>query len=563
MTEHMPSKVERWKEERDPVELGKTIREKYSEEGFEAIEGDQDDDSDEFERLKWYGLYQQNDKNPEYFMHRVKIPGGVLTADQARTIGNAIKEYAEGPEANPHFGKTFGDVTTRQCIQMHWIDIQDVPDMWRDFEEAGIPTGATGACGDVFRNIVGCPVAGVDAREKVDASGLVDDVAEYFMESDEFSNLPRKFKVSISGCVEGCGQGEINDLGFHPAVKEEDGEEIPGFNVMAGGGLGRGGIMAEDLDVFVEPDEVLEFNRAAAVVFRDEGNREQRARARLRYKIDEEGPEWLRTRVAEEAEFTLRSAGRDFREHQRYNDSHDEAGGHYCDHVGVHEQKDGDYYAGLQVVTGRFKADWFLEAAELAEEYGDGELRLTQRQNIIITGISGDRLDEFFDEPLLEQMPVDPSPFRRGAISCTGTEFCSLALIETKNRMVDWVKQLEEEVDVDSPIRFHLSGCNASCAQPQIADIGFQGTKAREDGELVEAVNIGVGGGLGSDPGFLDWAVRSVPCDTAVEVVAEMAETYEREKEDGETFRDYAHRVGTEELAEQAHETVTGEEASA
>ncbi|MDY6780005.1 MAG: ferredoxin--nitrite reductase [Halobacteria archaeon] len=476
----MVSKVEEWKDEKDPIEIKDTILNEYAEEGFEAIEGSEDDNSDEFERLKWYGLYKHNDNAPGYFMHRVKVPNGIMTAEQARRVGEVVKEYAVGEEPNPHFGKTFLDVTTRQDLQIHWVDIQDIEDIWNEWEDVGLPAGATGACGDVFRNIVGCPVAGVDAEEVVDASGLVDESADFFMNSDEFTNLPRKFKVSISGCKEGCGQGEINDIGMIPAVKEIDGERVEGFNVMAGGGLGRGGIMAKDMDVFVTPDEVLEFNRAAATVFREQGNREQRARARLRYKIEDEGVEWFRNAVEEEADIDLRSSGDGFKDEETYND-----GSHYCDHVGIHEQKNGKYYAGLQVITGRCKADWFIEAADLAEEYGNGEIRLTQRQNIIITGIDEDDLDEFRNEPLLDEMPVDPSPFRRGAISCTGTEFCNLALIETKNRMVDWIKQLEDRVEVDSPLRVHLSGCNASCAQPQIADIGFQGSKSRKGDEIV------------------------------------------------------------------------------
>lgn len=543
----MVSTVEEWKNEKNPVDIKETILNEYAEEGFEAIEGSEDDNSDEFERLKWYGLYQHNEKSPEYFMHRVKAPNGILTSEQARRIGEVVKEYAVGEEANPHFGKTFCDVTTRQDIQIHWVDIRDIVDIWDEWEDVGLPTGATGACGDVFRNIVGCPVAGVDKNEITDASGLVDECADFFMESDDFSNLPRKYKVSISGCREGCGQGEINDIGMHPAEKEIDGETVTGFNVLVGGGLGRGGIMAKDMDVFVKPDDVLEFNRAAATVFREEGNREQRARARLRYLVDEKGTEWFREKVEEEAEVELLRGGDDYKDEARYND-----GEHYCDHVGVHEQKDGRYYAGLQVITGRLKADWMIEAADLADEYGDGSVRLTQRQNIIITGIEEEDLEEFKNEPLLEKMPVDPSPFRRGAISCTGTEFCNLALIETKNRMVDWVERLEEEIDIDSPLRVHLSGCNASCAQPQIADIGFQGSKTRKDGEVVEAVNVGIGGGLGPDPEFIDWVVKGVACDDAVDFVSDIIDEYKKDSKEDETFRDYVGRVGPEKVAERA-----------
>jgi ferredoxin-nitrite reductase len=179
-------------------------------------------------------------------------------------------------------------------------------------------------------------------------------------------------------------------------------------------------------------------------------------------------------------------------------------------------------------------------------------LRLTQRQNVVLTGIEEEDLEEFKDEPLLDDIPVDPSPFRRGAISCTGTEFCNLALIETKNRMVDWVKRLEESVEIDSPLRVHLSGCNASCAQPQIADIGFQGSKTRKDGEVVEAVNVGIGGGLGPNPEFIDWVIKGVACEDAVDLVSDIIEEYKEDSKEDETFRDYVRRVGTEEVAERA-----------
>ncbi|MCF7805230.1 MAG: ferredoxin--nitrite reductase [Candidatus Marinimicrobia bacterium] len=532
----MGNKVEELKQKKNPLEIADTIKEVYAKEGYDAIT-----DPDEPERLKWYGLYTHNDKTEGYFMMRIKVPGGVLKPGQARRIGEVINAYAVGEFANPHFGDAFGDVTTRQDIQMHWIDIRDVPEIWELLGEVDIPTGVTGACGDVPRNVVGCPVAGLDKHEIINGQDLVEEVTDFFLGNEEFSNLPRKYKIAISGCRERCGQGEINDIGLYPAQKSMNGKEEYGFNVIAGGGLGRKEILAKGLNVFLTRDQVVEFNRAAATVFRDQGNRKRRGRARLRYLLDEKGADWFREEIQNEANFTLQESGESLEASSQYND-----GRYYRDHIGLHEQKNGNYYAGLHVPTGRFKGDWFIEAANLSDEYGNGEIRLTQRQNIIIPDIPEERLDTFQTESLLERLQLAPSPLRRGSITCTGTEFCSLALIETKNRMVKWIEELEQRLDTESPIRLHLSGCNASCAQPQIADIAFQGMKARKDGDTVEAVDIGLGGGLGDNPGFAEWVLKRVPCEDAFDVVSAIVEQYEDRKQNGESFREYVWRVNPE-----------------
>ncbi|MBD3275865.1 MAG: ferredoxin--nitrite reductase [Candidatus Marinimicrobia bacterium] len=530
----MANKVERIKNEKSPLSLEDTIRNVYAKQGMESIT-----DPGEPERLKWYGLYRHNDATAGYFMMRIKVPGGILKRGMTRRIGEVINTYAVGEQENPQYGRAFGDVTTRQDIQMHWIDIKDVPAIWDALDDVGLPTRVTGACGDVPRNVVGCPVAGIDAHEVTDATGLVEAVSEYFQNNPEFANLPRKYKISISGCREGCGQGEINDIGLYPAVSDIDGAEVTGFNVLAGGGLGRNEIMAKDLNVFITPDQVVDFNKAAATVFRDQGNRKSRGKARLRYLLEEKGAEWFREEIQKVLDFDLHRGGVSMEASSQYND-----GRHYRDHVGVHKQKDGNYYVGLHVPIGRFKGDWFIQAADLSDKYGNGEVRLTQRQNILIPGIPEEQLDEFLQEPLLQHLPAEPSPFKRGTVTCTGTEFCKLALIETKQRMTRWMDKLEQEIQLDTPIRLHFSGCNASCAQPQIGDIAFQGTKARKNGDTVEAVDIGLGGGLGDNPAFAEWVLKRVPTDDAYVIVSDIVRKYLSERKESEHFRTYIQRIG-------------------
>ena len=560
----MPTDVENWKSE----VYGNEIREhllEFAENGWETIPEDEHDAW--FERFKWWGLYHQRNGQESYFMMRIGTPGGVLEPGQAEVVAEIADEYARGPVENPVFGSGWVDWTTRQSIQLHWIKLEDIPTIFEKLESVGLSTQQ--ACGDSWRNIVNCPVAGKDKHEFVDAMELAQELNETYKGDEDHANLPRKWKVSVTGCREGCGQGDINDLAYEPAQKQIDGETVRGFNIRVGGGLSRNEErFARSLDVFVTPDQAVEIGGSMSALFRDYGDRENRFNARIKFLVDEWGPEKMREVLQEEyVDFELETAGEDLREEYSYNSGH--ADGGHTDHVGVHEQKDGNYYVGLDVLVGRMGASDTAELARLADEYGSGEIRITQRQNIIITDVSEDGLDALLEEPLLEDYSPDPHPFMRGSIACTGTEFCSLSIVETKNRQVRYARWLKENVELPDGIEdfhIHLSGCTASCAQPQIADISLRGMKTRKDGEPVEALDIGLGGGLGEDPHFAEWVEQRVPVDEVPGAIENLLSNFEavreervipeeQREEDGdaveyETFREFVERTDEETLAE-------------
>ncbi|MFB6223411.1 MAG: nitrite/sulfite reductase [Haloarcula sp.] len=539
----MPSKVEKWKDEVYGNEIREHLME-FAEQGWDAIPEDEQDAW--FERFKWWGLYHQRSGQESYFMMRIGTPNGVIKPGQLEVIGEVAKEYASGPAKNPEFGDAYCDWTTRQSIQLHWIKLEDIPEIFDKLEAVGL--GTQQACGDSWRNIVGCPVAGKDKHEHVDAWPVAEDLHETFKGNDDYSNLPRKWKVAIAGCDEGCGQGDINDLAFEPAEKDGD----LGFNIRVGGGLSRKEPrLARDIDVWVPPEQAADAAHGMSALFRDHGDREDRFNARIKFLMDEWGPEKMRSVLQEEyVDFELETAGEDMRDQYSYNTGSQDG---HNDHVGIHEQKDGNYYVGLNVLVGRMGADDVLELAELADEYGSGEVRLTQRQNIIVTDVPEENLDEFTSEPLLENYSPDPSPFMRGSIACTGTEYCSLSIVETKNRQVRYARWLKDNVELPEDhkdFHIHLSGCTASCAQPQIADVSLRGMKTRKDGEPVEALDIGLGGGLGDDPRFADWVEMRVPADEVPGAIKNLVNNFEDAREGGETFRDFVEDRDEETLAE-------------
>jgi ferredoxin-nitrite reductase len=540
----MPTDVERWKSE----VYGQEIREhlfEFAEEGYDTIPEDERDAW--FERFKWWGLYHQRNGQEGYFMMRIGTPNGVMKPGQLRVVGEIASEYATGPGVNPIFGDGYADFTTRQSIQLHWIELSDIPDIFEKLEENGLSTQQ--ACGDSWRNIVGNPVAGKDAREVIDAWPVIHDLNETFKGNDDHSNLPRKWKVSVTGTPDGSGQGDINDLAFEPAYRTIDGEETVGFNVRVGGGLARNEPrFARDIDVWVPPADVSTVAGGLSALFRDNGDREDRYNARIKFLVDEWGADKVReTLQSEYVDFELHTAGRDVREEYTYNTGD----GDRNDLIGVHEQHDGSYFIGLNVLVGRMGASDVLELADLASEYGSGEVRLSQRQNIIVTDIPEDAVDEFTSEQLLENYSPDPSPFMRGSVACTGTEFCSLSIVETKNRQVRYARWLKDNVtlpgDVDE-FHIHLSGCTASCAQPQIADISLRGMKTRKNGEPVEALDVGLGGGLGAEPQFARWVTQRVPVDEIPGAISNLIETFAAERNDDESFRAFIDRHDNDEL---------------
>ncbi len=522
------NQVEKHKLARHPLDIKQSIIDDYSKDLAKM-----DEVPGEPERLKWVGIYPQK-QGGDNFMMRIKVPGGVLTPEQAKTIGKIARDFAGGPYENPHFGDNFLDITTRQDIQMHWLQMRDVPEIWRRLEDVGMTT--VQACGDSARNVLSCPVSGIGKDEVLDAYPVAQAVSDYFTGNRDYANLPRKFKMSITGCCEDCAQAEINDIGMTPA-KLEDG--TLGFNVRVGGGLSDGPRMASDIDVFIEPEDAVEVCRGVAQVFGELGNRENRWLARMRYLVQELGPERFREELEKRVDIPLRPAGEDLTSHYR------------GDHIGVHEQKDdGVYYVGLNVPVGRMSGGQFEEAGRLAEEYGS-DVRLATDQNLIVTGVPEDRLDDFLAEPLLERYSPNPGPFERGVVACTGSEFCRFAIVETKIKALEWARDMDEKHADDigqDAVRMHFSGCSASCAQPQVGDIGFRGETAKTSEGIVEGVDIGLGGSLGKDAAFIDWVEGARPVENVPEALSYLVERFKEERREGERFHEWARRTKNNEL---------------
>ncbi len=541
------NEIEQWKLERHPLEIADAIIDTYSKTGPAGIA----EVPGELERLKWAGIYPQK-QGGDAFMMRVKIPGGFLTAPQLREIGVVADAFGEGPDGTESrvFGSRYADLTTRQTVQIHWLRIGDIPRIWRRLAAVGLTT--LQACGDSSRNVLSCPVSGVDAHEAFDGLPVARAISDYFTGNREYANLPRKFKMSVTGCVEDCAQAEINDIGLWPA-RAEDG--TLGFNLLAGGGLSDGERMASDIDVFVAPDRAVEVTRAIAQLYGELGNRENRGQARMRYLVQELGPEGFRAELASRARFELVPAGEDLT--RRYRG----------DHVGVHPQKEeGLFYVGCSVPVGRMNGLELVEAARLAETYGDATVRIGTDQNITLTGVPENRIDALVSEDLMQKYSPYPGPFSRGVVACTGSEFCRYAIVETKERAVKWARFLDEQLalePVGAPptlggrsgpredagvIRMHFSGCSASCAQPQIADIGFRGEVAKVGDHLAEAVDIGMGGSLGAAAGFIDWIEHARPVNDVPEALLRVVRRYQSERREDEPFYNWARRVPNDDL---------------
>ncbi|WP_188876910.1 nitrite/sulfite reductase [Halarchaeum nitratireducens] len=544
--------TEQWKQEKHPLDVVADLREYAEEElGFDEIEERAGDG--EWERLKWAGTYTQ--KQEGYFMMRTKVPGGHLTPEQAEVIGEVADEYAVQPEEeydevnDDYWGDAYLDITTRQDIQMHWIRVEDIPEIWDKYDEVGLTT--IQGCGDSARNVLGCPAAGLDEHECFDAQPVIDAVSDYFTGNREFGNLPRKFKMTITGCKHDCAQSQINDVGLVPAKKELDGEGAGytyGFHLRVGGGLSDGPRMASNLDVFVRPEDAVELCRAIAQTFKELGDRHNRGVCRMRYLVQQMGPENFEQAVRERCDVELPESGIDLTE------------GYVGDHVGVHDQKqEGLQYVGFNVISGRVGGDEFVEAARAAKEYGTEEstIRLATDQNFLITHVPEENVEDLVNEEFAEDYQPDPGPFSRGAVACTGTEYCKYAIIETKARTKQWARQLDEQIETPDDldvVRMHMSGCSASCAQPQIADVGFRGetvkveTADNSDDDIVEGMDVGLGGSLGADNAFIDWVETAVPAGSVTDALEELFAVYTEERTEGERFYEWTRRVDNDRL---------------
>ncbi|OUM87920.1 MAG: ferredoxin--nitrite reductase [Bacillus thermozeamaize] len=509
------NRVELLKLEKDGLDIIDTIVNKYAKEGFASIH------PDDFDRFKWAGVYQQRPKQG-HFMMRVRIPGGILTSRQARALAGIAKDY----------GRDLVDVTTRQAVQFHWLTVESLPDIFGRLEAVGL--SSLEACGDCPRTIVGNPLAGIDPNEVLDTRPIVEEVNNFFVGNRDFSNLPRKYKISISANVYNTAHAEINDLSFTPAKKVIDGEEVVGFHVWVGGGLSTRPYMAQKLDVFCRPEEVLKVAIGVTTLFRDHGYRQKRTHARLKFLVADWGVEKFREELVKLVG-ELETAGEDLL--KGWN-----AGYFY----GIHPQKqEGYYYAGLSVPVGRMSADELAELARLADEYGDGTIGTCNSQNVLLRYIPEEKVDAFQKEPLIQnRFLLKPKPFVGYAVSCTGIEFCNLAIVETKERMRALAQYLDEHVELDTPVRIHMVGCPNSCGQRQIADIGLQGALVKTEQGTVDAFDLFVGGTLGPSARFNHRLKGRVPAERLGPVLAQLIEAYKAERLADEAYWQYVERVG-------------------
>jgi len=433
---------------------------------------------DDINRMKWYGVFHRPQR-PGTFMLRLRVSGGMLRANQLRAIAALSRDL----------GHNEIDLTTRQNVQLRGLRLKDIPGLLSRLSDAGLHSTQTGM--DNVRNVIGCPLAGADGMELFDSTPLVRAISDALLIArKEYSNLPRKLNVSVAGCRDDCGHAQTQDAGFVPATRDIAGRRVAGFNVLVGGALGgTSPRLATPLDVFVRPEQVVPFFLALLRVFRDNGPREVRTRARLKWLIAEWGEDRLRSAIEAELGTTLERAGIDERLQL--------AG----DHLGIHPQRQvGLSYVGLHVPVGRIRAEQLERVADLAEEHGSGEVRITVDQNLVIMGVPDASLSALLLDPLLQELKPNPSSVWRNLVACTGNDYCHFSLIDTKKHAFQLATDLERKgVQVPRGTRIHVSGCVHACGKHHVGDIGLQGANIRLGDRVDESADVYVGGKLGED----------------------------------------------------------------
>lgn len=531
-------RAERLKRAFNPWEGLEEIR-RFAREGFSSIP--QEWISTYF---RWWGVYTQGDgagvtggKNGEgraieRFMIRIRISNGIVNSHQLRAIAGLARRHANG----------IADLTVRQNIQLHWVTIESLPEVLDGLWQVGLNT--MGACGDVVRNVTGCPLAGVDAEEILDASPLVRQVSDQLGGNADFYNLPRKFKISIAGCRSWCSYPEINDIGLTAIERTIGGKKEIGFSLRVAGGLSTEPFLASRLNAFVRPDQVAPVVKGIAELFRDsEVLREHRERARLKFLFLRHG--WTAERFLAEL-------------HERIGFKLDPAAEEhppadvYRDHVGIHPQKQTGYsYVGAVVLRGRITADQMHAAADLAERFAGGNLRVTNMQNLLVVNVPSLNAYALARELHSINLPVQGSAFARGTVACSGTEFCKLAITETKSFSRWLVEELEERLPgFDHHLKLHVTGCPNSCGQHWIADVGIEGKKIKINGHMVDAYYFCVGGALGLNQATARPVGYRCPATEVPDALERLLRRYLDEHRHGENLRRFFARHSDTEIRE-------------
>lgn len=525
-------RVERLKRQKNPWEALDELRE-FAPKGFDAIPPEW-----LATYLRWWGVYTQGDgggvlsgkggegKAAPYFMVRIRVTNGLLLAHQVRTIADLVDRYANGS----------ADITVRQNIQLHWVTIENLPEILESLWRVGLTT--MGSCGDDTRNITGCPLAGIDASEICDASPLALEATRMLVGNEQFYNLPRKFKVTLTGCRHWCSYPEINDVGLTATRR---GEEI-GFSMRVGGGLSADPHLGVRLNAFIRWNQVLPVLRATAEIFREaEPLRDNRDRARLKHLFLRHG--WDADRFLEELHRRLPFALDDAEPEEPPIDL-------YRDHVGVYAQKQEGYCTvGASVLRGRVTGDQLRTAANISEAFGSGEIRTTIMQNLLLVNVPLRYAEAVVRELNDVGLPTQASPFARGTVACTGTQFCKLAITETKS----FARWLVEELDTRLPgfeeqLRINITGCPNSCGQHWIADIGIEGKKIRVGEAMLDAYYFCVGGAVGELQSIARPIGYRCLASDVPDAIERLLISYEKLRSRGETLRNFLARHSNDEL---------------
>ncbi|WP_158892839.1 nitrite/sulfite reductase [Amycolatopsis anabasis] len=528
---------ERSKKDDHPLNVRARIENIYAHRGFDSI-----DPGDLRGRFRWYGLYTQRrpgidggrtatlepeELDDRYFMLRVRVDGGALTTQQLNLLGEISQTYA----------RDTADITDRQNIQYHWIQIEDMPTIWQKLENLGLTTMT--ACGDSPRVILGSPLAGIAEDEVIDGTPAIDEIKRRYLGKPEYANLPRKFKTAISGLPDVAH--EIHDVAFVGVHHPEHG---PGFDLWVGGGLSTNPMIGQRLGTWVPLDEVPEVWAGVISVFRDYGYRRLRSRARIKFLVKDWGAEKFRQVLQDE-----------YLKRELIDGPAPEVPELPHDHVGVHRQKDGKFYVGAAPIAGRVSGATLIAVAKAAERAGSARVRLTPLQKLVVLDVPESEVGGLQAELADLGLQTEPSPWRRGVMACTGLEFCKLAIVETKARAHELVAALEKrladvQADVDTPVSVHLNGCPNSCARIQTADIGLKGQIVTDaDGNQVEGFQVHLGGGLGLDAGFgRKLRGHKVTGDELVGYVERVVRNYVEQRTEGERFPQWVARADEEAL---------------
>ncbi|MDV6012078.1 nitrite/sulfite reductase [Haloechinothrix sp. LS1_15] len=529
---------ERSKKDDHPLNVRARIENIYAHRGFDSI-----DPGDLRGRFRWYGLYTQRkpgidggrtatlepeELDDRYFMLRVRIDGGALSTEQLALLGELSQTYA----------RDTADITDRQNIQYHWIRIEDMPTIWSRLEAAGMTTMT--ACGDAPRVILNSPVAGIAADEVLDPTPAIEEIKERYLGDPSLANLPRKYKTAISGLPDVAH--EVHDIAFVGVNHPEHG---PGMDLWVGGGLSTNPMIGQRLGAWVPLDEVPEVWGAVTTLFRDYGYRRLRHRARIKFLVKDWGAEKFREVL--ETEYLGRSL---------IDGPAVEVPEVPRDHVGVHRQKDGNYYVGAAPVAGRVSGTMLSDVAKAAERAGSARVRLTPQQKLVVLDVAESEVPGLQAELAELGLETTPSPWRRGVMACTGLEYCKLAIVETKERAKQLVDDLEKRLaditdGITTPIAVHLNGCPNSCARIQTADIGLKGQIVTDDnGDQVEGFQVHLGGGLGLDAGF-GRKIRGHKVTSAElgDYVERVVRRFVEQREDGERFPQWVQRANDDDLS--------------